>query len=181
MLDGLRDAARRSWDEIKLRKWLRSLLHQAGVTEPVGMLDVVERLSAIWPTPIVASPYDFRAHGPFGLTVHYAPSDDDDVLYILYQRIATSLHQDHVIAHELGHILARHPLRTITDLSEIDLSGRDGTLRRTSYTTRIEHQAETIATTLMWRALASSGVAQPSESDRARAVQRSLGDKVEWL
>ncbi|MBA8824244.1 hypothetical protein FHX42_001573 [Saccharopolyspora lacisalsi] len=177
----LRQVLRQHREEARLRRQLRSTLRRAGIAEPTDMLEVCERLSAIWPVPIVAAPFDLPAHGPFGLTIRYAPEPQDEAIYILYQRVATPLHQQHVVAHELGHVLGGHPLDPVDDLSEIDPNGSTGTLRRTSYNSRVEREAETIATVLLGRAAARDGVTLPSNGARDHRLRRVLGDKVEWL
>lgn len=177
----LRQALRQQREESRIRRQLRSTLRQAGIAEPTDVLEVCERLSAIWPMPIVAAPFDFPAHGPFGLTIHYAPDPAEEAVYILYQRVATPLHQQHVVAHELGHVLGGHPLEPVEDLAEIDPHGSRGALRRTSYNSRVEREAETIATVLLGRAAAQDGVALPSNNARDHRFRRVLGDKVEWL
>lgn len=182
MVNGSTSGWRRRREESRLRRELRQIMRRARIDGPTSMTEVCERVSTIWEAPIVAAPFDLPAAGPFGLTVRYAPEPDDPgAFYILYQAVATALHQEHVIAHELGHVLAKHPLKTVRDLGEIDPDDSAGALRRTSYTSGIEREAETIATLLLGSAAAQSGVALPSASDRARSVQRALGDRVDWL
>jgi hypothetical protein len=81
--------------------------------------------------------------------------------HIFYEQKTSSFHQDHIILHEIGHILCGH---NITHLLEADYPLlADGTtdnsltrraLARTSYTTRQEQEAEIVASLILERATA---------------------------
>lgn len=85
--------------------------------------------------------WDLSADGPFGVLIS---REHEDV--IIYQAKTTKAHQAHIILHEVGHILA------------FDLAGEwpSATLERTCYSDRDERDAEIIASTIMYRAIALS-------------------------
>lgn len=146
------------------------------------MAEVCTRLSKQRGKPIQLIAYPFEIPGPFGLWLA-TPSAD----YLLYQAETTKLHQEHIIAHELGHLLAAH--QSDDDDDEIwqelmpdippDIIRR--ALRRTSYDSDQEREAETVATLLLEAAAVVQSITMPSTSARARRAQQALGDRQNWL
>ncbi|MFI5783165.1 hypothetical protein [Nocardia sp. NPDC051570] len=79
--------------------------------------------------------------------------------HIFYEQKTSSFHQDHIILHEIGHILCGHNVTHLLE-EEYPLLA-DGTaddsltrqaLARTSYTTRQEQEAEIVASLILERA-----------------------------
>ncbi|MBF6065970.1 hypothetical protein IU500_32980 [Nocardia terpenica] len=79
--------------------------------------------------------------------------------HIFYEQKTSSFHQDHIILHEIGHILCGHNVTRLVE-QEYPLLA-DGTadevltrraLARTSYTTRQEQEAEMVASLILERA-----------------------------
>ncbi|MGY0488280.1 hypothetical protein [Streptomyces sp. WG-D5] len=107
---------------------------------------------------------------------------------IVFQQETTPYHQDHIVLHELGHILADHPGPPGTAVWEALLPGLKAdairrALHRCSYDTREEQEAELVATivgewaTILDRVAPGQSSADPS----VRRVQAALGDHQGWL
>lgn len=166
----------------KLRARLRRELDAAAIDAPMPMSEVCRRLGERRGKAIRLVAYPLEAPGPFGLWLN-TPSAD----YILYQAETTPAHQQHIIAHELGHLLAGHSSDESDDavwqrlLPDIPPDVIRRALRRTNYDTDQEREAENVATLLLERAAAITAAMRPGRSSRARRAQRALGDDREWL
>lgn len=168
--------------EWKLRKRLRRELASLGIDGPTDMADVCGRLGRQRGRPIRLVPFPLEVPGPFGLWVSTRSSD-----CILYQAETTKVHQEHIIAHEVGHILAGHQSDEFDDeiwrqiMPDISPVVIRRLLQRTHYDTVEEREAETVATILLERAAVAGSVTVPGRSGRARRMQRLLGDSRSWL
>ncbi len=168
--------------ERRLRRQLRAELSALDISHPIDMAEVCQRLGAHRGLTIRLLALPLEVPGPFGLWLRTSSAD-----YILYQRETTVLHQQHIIAHELGHLLAGHSSDDGDDavwaelLPDVPPDLLRRALRRTHYDTDQERDAETVATLLLERAAVVSAVTSPGGSPRARRAQRSLGDRQDWL
>ncbi|WP_219905552.1 ImmA/IrrE family metallo-endopeptidase [Actinopolyspora mortivallis] len=163
--------------ERRLRRDLRATLRAAGIDHPMDMTEVCHRLSRRRSRPIHATEYPLAANGPFGLWIPGRKSE-----WILFQSQTTPLHQQHIIAHELGHILCGHRPDPILPGDGVDPTSFDwGTLRRTAYDTDQEHEAEITATLLLETARTWTEISLPTGSARARRAQRTLSHQARWL
>jgi hypothetical protein len=176
----VRQACRRAVAEVRLRRWLRRELAALEIDEPTTMADVCQRLGRRRGRPIRLHAYPFDVPGPFGMWLPTATSD-----HILYQAETTALHQEHIIAHELGHLLAGHGAveddGAWTDLMpDIPPETIRRALRRASYDTVDEREAETVATILLESAAVVRSVRLPAKSARAGRAQAALGDRRIW-
>lgn len=163
--------------ERRLRRSLRTTLRAAGIDHPMDMVEVCHRVSQHRSRPIHATEYPLAANGPFGLWLPGRKAE-----WILFQPQTTPLHQQHIIAHELGHILCGHRPDPILPEDGVDSGAFDwGALRRTAYDSHQEQDAETVATLLLESAVARDGVVSPATSGRAQRAQHALGDLEGWL
>ena len=109
--------------------------------------------------------------GPFGV---WLSTDSTD--YIVFQAGTTRVHQDHIILHEVGHIMADHHSDEDheqfwrTELPDLSPDMIHRALRRSSYEAHHEWEAELVATIIMEWASALDEVT-PHRSDQA-AVRR---------
>lgn len=180
------DAIRRGWQrrrhEARLRKQLRGDLSTLAVHSPISMEDVCRHLSQRRTKPILILPYPLEVPGPEGLWLS-TPSAE----YVLYQAETTFLHQQHIIAHEVGHIISDHCSDESDDgvwaelMPDIPPEVVRRALRRSGYDSEQEWTAEAIATMLLKAASVAELVHQPAQSARARRAQQALGDTQEWL
>lgn len=143
----------------------------------MDVMEVCHRLSRHRSRPIYATEYPLAADGPFGLWLPGRKAE-----WILFQPQTTPLHQQHIIAHELGHILCGHRPDPILPGDGVAADSFDwGSLRRTAYDSDQEQEAETVATLLLESAVARDGVVAPGSSERAQRAQHALGDLEGWL
>ena len=175
---GLRSQRRRK----RLRRDLRQWLAAAQIQSPSPMAEICKRLGEHRRRPIHLIPQVMDVPGPFGLWIKTSQAD-----VIIYQCAGTTpLHREHIIAHELGHLLADHPsdeddeaaLHALMPDIPPDVVRR-ALRRRTSYDTEFEREAEILATVLLETTLRTRLVAQPGQSPRARRAQTTLGDPVD--
>ncbi|MEV4649016.1 ImmA/IrrE family metallo-endopeptidase [Saccharopolyspora sp. NPDC049357] len=171
-----------SWRaERRLVRRLRRQLSELGITGPMGMEEVAERLGKHRGRPTMLVPYPLLAGEAFGLWLGTTGAD-----YILYQETASPLHREHIIAHEIGHMLCGHESDEIDDQVMADLipGGRPdlvrSLLRRTHYDRPKERDAETAASLLLTEAQTANQVLLPSRTPRAERMRATLVDRP-WL
>lgn len=179
---------RRSWQrelrEVTLRRRLRHLLAALKVEGPTPMAEVCRRLGEHRGRPVRLYPYVLEVPGPFGLWIKTSAAD-----LILYQSMGTTpLHREHIVAHELGHVLADHPPDEDDDAVWRELMPdippefiHRALRRRTSYDSEYEREAEIVATVLLEATARAHSLMLPGHSPRARRAQRALGDPVDLL
>lgn len=110
---------------------------------------------------------------PSGLAVRTARFDA-----IIYEKRTTPLHQEHIIGHELGHILCGHGTVPMIDsdtsrllLPDLDPALVQAVLGRSNYTQEQEREAEMIASLILRRSVAPP---RPGADDDAGAGQDPL-------
>jgi hypothetical protein len=153
------------------------------IVPPLRVDVLCEHLGQRRGRPIRLLAYPLPVPGPFGLWLDAGIAD-----YIVYQAETTPMHQDHIILHEVGHILADHDSddadeaywrQALPDLSPEMIKRA---LRRTHYDTQAEQQAELVATIIMqWASVIDHTTPRPVELDAAQRVQAALGDHGGWL
>ncbi|OSP41394.1 hypothetical protein B7767_21070 [Streptomyces sp. 13-12-16] len=167
--------------ERKLRRRCKRELRALGIQPPLRIDELCRRLGEHRGRPIRLLPYSLPIPGPFGMWLATESTD-----YILYQRETSRIHQDHIILHEVGHILANHHSHQ-EELAQPVLPGLSPdvvkrALRRTSYDEEHEREAELVATIILEWASVLDRVAPKQASDPSvRRVQAALGDRQGWL
>lgn len=172
--------------ERELRRRCRDLLNELGIRPPLDVVTLCRRLGERRGRPIVLLAHPIEVSGPFGAWIATADTD-----YILYQQETTKAHQDHIILHELGHIIAGHGGDEQDDALMSQLFPPEAgwnpdavrrALRRTSYDTAEEREAETVATIILEWASVLDLVAPPPASDESvRRFESALDDRLGWL
>ncbi len=112
------------------------------------------------------------------------PADD----YIIYQEHTSRPHQAHIILHELGHLIAEHrsdeqgnDVLQMIDTG-IDPAAVRGALKRTSYDSADEREAETVATIILeWASVLDPLASRFSSTRAGQRLQGGLGDRMGWL
>jgi hypothetical protein len=130
-----------------LRRACENRLAALGLSDEPDIVRVTERISERRGRPILLVPVTMRAFEPYGLW--FASVDTD---FICYEANTSKHHQEHIIAHELGHMICCHrgvvrPDDETMNLLFPDLSPhliRD-LLRRTGYSDIQEEEAEIMA------------------------------------
>lgn len=92
--------------------------------------------------------------GPCGVWLALPDAD-----YVFFEAGTSPLHREHIILHELGHLLSEHPARQVLNaatlsalLPHLDASMVRRVLGRTSYSAVEEQEAEMIASLVLERA-----------------------------
>jgi hypothetical protein len=127
--------------------------------------------------------YPMPVPGPFGIWIATNRVD-----YILHQQHTSRAHQNHIILHELGHILAGHHSHEADDAlpaklyPDLDPGVVHSALMRTSYDDEYEREAETIATIILeWASVLDRVTLGRSHQPAAQRMDTALGDRQGWL
>ncbi|MFL6145652.1 MAG: hypothetical protein ACJ72N_27790 [Labedaea sp.] len=181
--------------ERDLRRRCRRLLNELHIRPPLDVEELCRRVGESRRKPIRLVPHPIPVPGPFGVWI-----TTENAEYILYQRETSKAHQGHIVLHELGHILAGHRSDVADDalLAELYPDVEPDTLReqypdlepdavrralrRTSYDTDQEREAETVATIILeWASVLDRVAPSPSADATARRMGAALGDRIGWL
>ncbi|MFE0027901.1 hypothetical protein [Amycolatopsis sp. NPDC059021] len=174
--------------ERELRKRCRRLLNQLDIEPPLDVEVLCARLGEQRGKPIRLLAYPLEVPGPFGCWIATANAD-----YIFYQQETTKSHQDHIILHELGHLLADHHPHGDAEpadflrgpapgFGEVDSAAVRRALRRTSYDEAHEWEAETVATIILeWATVVNYTIPRRADDRDLRRIQGALGDHQGWL
>ncbi|GGM81306.1 hypothetical protein GCM10012275_59940 [Longimycelium tulufanense] len=166
-----------------LRRRCRRLLRELDIQPPLQVKELCEQLGRQRGRPINLAPFPLPVPGPFGLWIAAADAD-----HIVYQQETSPFHQDHIILHEIGHILAEHRsddhdeefwLSMMPDLSPEAVRRA---LRRSSYDTAHEREAELVATLILeWAAVLNRVSPTRASNAAVQRFQSALGDRRGWL
>ncbi|AGM05513.1 hypothetical protein [Amycolatopsis keratiniphila] len=167
--------------ERKLRRGLRKELVKVGIEGPVEMAELCRRIGESRGRPIKLVAFPMEVPGPCGAWLSASSGD-----YIVFQSETTRIHQEHIIAHELGHILSGHRAEPDEEeiwsrfMPDLDPGVIRRLLKRTQYDSVREREAETIATLLLERSLVVRLLDEPGSS-RTRRMRHVLGEARGWL
>ncbi|MFJ4321074.1 hypothetical protein ACIP46_38225 [Streptomyces lavendulae] len=167
--------------ERRLRRSCRRLLRKLDIQPPLRVEDLCRKLGEFRGKPIQLIPWELPMPGPFGIWMS-RPSEDS----IFYQKETTRLHQDHIILHEIGHILSEHSDDStdggVPDLGPDfprDLFSRG--FRRTCYAEDYEREAELIATIIQeWTVVLGSVTGGTQDSSELSALNSALNPRWGW-
>lgn len=135
-----------------LHKRCEAILGRLELTHPFSLEGLCERIAEQRGRPIRLHPLPKEAaeSGVCGLWVGTA-----DVDYVFYEAQTTPLHREHIVLHEIGHILFGHHSLEAPAGDPAGTGGTDGSvptvLGRTNYTTRQEREAEMLASMIRIR------------------------------
>lgn len=176
--------------EWRLRSRCRRLLRELAVPAPLDVPDLCRRLGESRGRRIELYPYPIELPGPFGLW--FALSDRDA---IFYQRETVPWHQNHIILHELGHLLGAHPSDAeVADAATATVRRNppdgltweewpDPHVRRrlTCFEDRYEQEAELYASIIQeWSSVLISAPSVPRDPAEQR-IDASLSHHRGWL
>lgn len=164
----------------QLKRGVKRLLRDLQIGSPLDVSLLCQRLAQHRGRSIRLVPWPLVTPGAFGLWIATSTTD-----YILYQQETTPAHQDHIILHEVGHIISGHD----SNEHDSDLSTQLNSdvvwraLRRESYTSRAEWEAEMVATVVTdWSALLTElGITTDERTDSGARVSGAFGDHQAWL
>jgi hypothetical protein len=163
-------------DGVERELWLRCrrIAESLPLPEPFGIPELTESLARLRGKPIELVPLSGPDHSPCGILVSTDRAD-----YIGYPVNTTALHQQHIVLHEIGHLLCGHagvsPLgatvaRTLTPQLSDELVRR--VLGRSAYSDSQEQEAELIASLALQRAVRRPGPPASAGGELANQVQR---------
>ncbi len=169
--------------ERELRRRCRRLLNELDIRPPLDVIELCQRLGAARGRPIRLLQHPIPVPGPFGVWIATETAD-----YILYQQHTSKSHQDHIVLHEIGHMIAGHRgEEQQSQVIEELLPGMapatvHSSLLRTSYDNEHELEAETVATIILeWASVLDRVVGKASTDAAARRMGTALGDRLGWL
>ncbi|GAB2679488.1 ImmA/IrrE family metallo-endopeptidase [Saccharopolyspora gloriosae] len=170
--------------ELELRRSVRDLLRELDLHPPLDVTQLCEELGQRRNRPIRLVPWPLPAPGAFGLWIATADTD-----WILYQRDTTTGHQEHIILHEVGHLISGHASNEADDdiwtqlFPDIPPEIVRRALRRDGYAPAAEHEAEMVATVIKeWAELLHRLEAPPDRtSDASTRIGRAFDDHQGWL
>ena len=181
--------------ERELRRRCRRLLNELDIRPPLDVVELCRRVGEMRGKPIRLVAHPIPVPGPFGVWITTDAAD-----YILYQQETSKSHQGHIVLHELGHILAGHSSDEDDDsllaelypdvepealrerYPDLEPDAVRRALRRSSYDTEQEREAELVATIMLEWASVLDRVAPPASTDTAaQRIGAALGDRMGWL
>lgn len=169
--------------ERQLQRKCRKLLRDLDIHPPLDVSQLGKRLGEHRGRPIRLLPRPLPQPGPFGIWLAQAGTD-----VVVYQQETTRPHQDHIIIHEFGHMIAGHESDENDDdllralFPDVDPDTVRHMLRRTHYDTAREREAETVATIILqWASVLDSAIPRQPGSIAGRNMQDALGDRMGWL
>jgi hypothetical protein len=169
--------------ERQLRRYCRHLLRHLDIRPPLDIHELCSRLGEHRGKPIRLIPWDLPIPGPSGVWLSQPDAEN-----IFYQNATTRIHQDHIILHEIGHILADHQNDPIAgdafpgpgpDFPEFLL--QQG-CQRTAYTEDFEYEAELVATMIQeWAVVMDYVRPHPSENPALHPLRSALNPRLGWM
>lgn len=156
------------------------MVRDLDIPSPFDVRLLCRRIAERQHRPIHLEPMRMPADGPCGVWVSGAAVD-----YIFFEEQTSPLHQEHIVAHELGHLLCDHRTMSVmsgdtsrTVLPTLDPNMVERILHRTHYNEVEEQQAEIIASLILRNANRTHPEAARSVPPEAAAiverVERSL-------
>lgn len=172
-------------DERDLRRRCKRLLGELRIEPPLDVRQLCTRLGQRRGREIRLVAHPLPVPGPFGVWIA-APGAD----YVFYQQATTRPHQNHIILHELGHMIAEHVSDADTEhgdglhgeYPDLDLAAVRRAMARTSYDSRREQEAELVATIISeWASVLDRVAPRRSTGAAARWLGPAMGDRMGWL
>ncbi len=151
----------------RLRRRCETVLGTLRLEPPFSLEELCAHLSALRARPLHLLPLPSGASAAGACGLWLATGTDD---YVFFERQTSRPHQEHIILHEIGHMLFDHPTLDMPGgpaspgrLGDLGLGLAQRLLARTDYTTRQEQEAEMLASVIRTVALRSES-SRPAES-----------------
>ncbi|MGJ5751547.1 ImmA/IrrE family metallo-endopeptidase [Streptomyces puniciscabiei] len=165
-----------------LERRIRQVLRDLDVQPPLSVEALCKALGEKRGRPIELRAYPLPKPGPSGLWLETPAAD-----LIIYQQETTKLHQEHIILHEIGHILADHRGEDRVEewhavVAGLARSAIRRALGRCNYDDAREQEAELVATVILGWAWALDRVTSCTSTDASvRRLHDTFGAPVGWL
>ncbi|AJC54991.1 hypothetical protein [Streptomyces sp. 769] len=175
-------AWRKRLDDGDLERRIRQELRDLDVQPPLSVEALCKALGEKRGRPIELRAYPLPKPGASGYWFETPVAD-----IIIYQQETTKLHQDHIILHEIGHILADHRSHDRVDewhavIAGLSPSAIRRALGRCTYDDAQEQEAELVATIILgWASVLDRITPCTSADPSVRRLHRAFGDPVGWL
>ncbi|MCS3876650.1 hypothetical protein GII30_22975 [Gordonia amarae] len=178
-----RGEGRRS--ERTLRALCRQALRGLDLDLPLDAAQLCERYGKRRGRDIKLIAYPLPTAMPNGV---WLAAEDAD--YFFYQANTSKMHQDQIVIHEFGHLIAGHQMLGDQSAATLlaggdpgpDSDDTDSALRRTCYSDDREWEAEMLASMILtWAEDAGDRVGATESDDDLRGMQRLLGGHRGWL
>lgn len=144
----------------QVRRYCRQLAHTLNLTPPLDVAEICAQVARLRGRPIELV-FKTLPAAAFGVSL---PMPDCD--YIMVQQHTSTLHREHIVLHELAHILAGH----LDDHHNLAHDNRER-----------EWVAESIATVLRERAMVYESLAgAPPAHPASRALDEALRSSWAW-
>jgi hypothetical protein len=164
----------------ELRKRCQAIVDGLGITDPFNVHALARLLGQRRGRPIHLIPLSLPAGAPCGAWVS---TRDFDAIF--YEVDTSPLHQEHIIGHELGHVLCEHGAEAMVEahvarllLPDLDPELVQRLLARTNYSAVEERQAEMVASLISRAAnrrdAESAWVAPPDVADVFARLEHTL-------
>ncbi|UGY92298.1 ImmA/IrrE family metallo-endopeptidase [Streptomyces gobiensis] len=160
---------------LRLRQRCQSVVDQISLPQPFSVDALCRHIAGQRGRPLYLHPLPPEASSAGTCGLWLATATDD---HIFYERHTSRLHQEHIVLHELGHMLFNHYAVEEGDadgvgrlLSSLDQQAVKHLLGRTNYTTRQEQEAEMLAS------LIRTTADQPVQ-EQPRGVTGKLGSAM---
>ncbi|MGW6871713.1 hypothetical protein ACWGHA_05185 [Streptomyces xanthophaeus] len=154
--------------QLSLRKRCEKILGHLDLTQPFSLDGLCRHIAEQRGRPIRLHPLPKEAaeSGVCGLWVGTASVD-----YVFYEAQTTPLHREHIVLHELGHILFGHHS---VEGEEVD-GDAPVVLGRTNYTTRQEQEAEMLASMIRIRTAHAAPQSAARAGDTLSRLESAMG------
>jgi len=163
-----------------LRRQCEARVRDLDIPIPFGVTELCSRLAASRGRRLSLLPMDVHADGPCGLWIATTTAD-----YIFYEARTSPPHQEHIVLHEVGHMLCSHQAAPVLGdaatellLPNLDPAMVSTVLGRTHYSVVEEQEAELIATLILGRV---SRRAHPSRAEPSTPVPAESAGVVERI
>lgn len=168
--------------ERQLRRWCKRELRNLGARPPLKVEGLCRLLGKHRGRSIHLLAHRFPTHDPSGL---WLATDTAD--YIFYQQETSTVHQNHIITHEVGHILAGHRGSEMSGeilegmMPHLSPDAVRRMLQRTTYQEEQEREAELFASIIMEFSLPLDERSAPPEDSPAYRMGMALSGGRGWL
>jgi hypothetical protein len=154
-----------------------AVLRDVDMPDPFDLTAFCDSLASRRGRRLHLQPFCPSAAGQLPCGIYLSVGDDD---YIFFDGRTSSLHRDHIVLHEISHMLLGHT----TDVGLLDAVGRllpsidprvlETVLARTSYSTEHEREAELLATLIGGGTTAHAGTVTRVAAAEASPILRRL-------
>lgn len=159
---------------------VRALDHRVGISTPWDLNAFLDRLEQDRGRPIELIP--FTATVPGALCGIWVGTDQLDLIY--HEEATSVLHQDHIILHEIGHMICDHTGTALSGAEHVRNLLRTDAVRgqvetvlgRGAYTAVEEQEAELVATLILERVSRPTPAARivPTLNPRVAETQQRI-------